>query len=157
YVKHERTYASLAKEDDVLSVGVERAQELLAQKKSRGRREPLRIVGTHPESGDPIELHEGRFGPYVKHGKTNASPRKDHTPEDVTIDQALELLAAREARKGKGGRRGKAATNGRKAGAKTTGKRATAKKAGTKTAGAKATSTAAKRPKATTEQLEAHL
>ena len=130
YVRHERTYASLEEgKDDVLEVGLERALELLAAKKRRGRREPLRTLGEHPESGDPVELHDGRFGPYVKHGKTNASLRKEHDPDTVTLEQALELLAAREARKGtgRGGRKG-AAAKGKTKGKSTKGKSKGAKK-----------------------------
>ena len=149
YVKHERTYASLKPEDDVLTVGLERAKELLAQKKSRGRREPLRVVGEHPETGEPVELHEGRFGPYVKHGKTNASLRKEHVPEEVTLEQALELIAAREARAGKGGRGRK----GRASGAKASGRKSTKARG----AGAAKKKPKKKAPKATPEQLSAHL
>ena len=149
YVRHQRTYASLKPEDDVLEIGRERALELLAAKKQRGRREPLKTLGEHPESGDPVELHDGRYGPYVKHGKTNASLRKEHDPDTIDLEQALELLEAREARQGSGkGRAGKGGASGRK--------KASAKKrpkAGTKKAGTKK----AKRPKATPKDLEPFL
>ncbi|MEX2503126.1 MAG: type I DNA topoisomerase [Trueperaceae bacterium] len=157
YVKHGGTYASLTEGDDVLEVGLERALELLAAKKSRGRREPLRTVGTHPESGDPIELHDGRFGPYVKHGKTNASLRKDQDPGAVTLEEALALLEAREERqKSQKG-------SGRKTGAKKAGtKKAASKKAGAKTSSAKKSSARKEakkpaRPKATPADLEPFL
>jgi DNA topoisomerase-1 len=157
YVRHERTYASLKDEDDVLEVGLERALELLAAKKRRGR-EPLRRLGEHPETGQPIELFEGRFGPYVKHGTTNASLRKEQRPDTVTLDEALELLAAREARKGRGGGAG-----GRKGAAKkgakgtTRGKGTAGAAKGAKGKGAKAKGTkkarSAAAPKASKEDL----
>jgi len=155
YVRHERTYASLTPQDDVLDVGVDRAAELLAAKKRKGRREPLRTVGEHPETGEPVELHDGRFGPYVKHGKTNASLRKEQSPEDLTMEQALELLAAREARKGAGKAGGKGAGKSKakaKSKAKTTTKRGA--KAGAKT---KKRASGPAKPKATAAELEPFL
>jgi DNA topoisomerase-1 len=155
YVRHERTYASLEEGDDVLEVGLDRAVALLAAKKRRGRREPLRTLGEHPESGEPVELHDGRFGPYVKHGKTNASLRKEHEPDTVTLDQALELLAAREARKGKGrgGRKGATRSGAKAKGSKAKGSKAKGAKA--KAGGAKAKKATKKStgPKATPQDL----
>src|SRR5690625_4455123 len=146
YVRHGRTYASLGKEDDVLEVGLERALELLAKKRGRGRGEPLKTLGNHPESGDPVELHNGRFGPYVKHGKVNASLPRGQEPDTVSMDQALELLAAREAKLAAEGKspRGKRSR-------KTAGKgKATAKK---KSSARKKSSG----PKATLEDLRPYL
>ena len=160
YVRHERTYASLTAEDDVLEVGLDRAVELLAAKRTRGRREPLRTLGEHPDDGQPVELHQGRYGPYVKHGTTNASLRKEHDPESIELAAALELLAAREARKGaKGSRRGTAGTASttRKTGTKKAAKKTGAKKAGAKKAGAKKAATKKARPKATPTDLEPFL
>jgi DNA topoisomerase-1 len=153
YVRHGRTYASLGKEDDVLDVGLERALELLAKK--RGRNEPLKVLGQHPESGEEVALFEGRYGPYVKHGRTNASLPKDQDPDTATLEQAVELLAAREAKgggKAKGGR-GKAATKAKGARKKATTKKASAKKATAKTAGSKKASG----PKATPDDLRPFL
>jgi DNA topoisomerase I len=128
FVVHEGDFRSLTKEDDVLTVNLVRALELLAQPKRGGRTaaKPLREVGAHPEDGDPITLHSGRYGPYVKHGKTNASLPKGVEPDDVTVAQAVELIAARQAKGGakKGG-----------------GKKATARKKTTKRAGGKKGST----------------
>jgi DNA topoisomerase-1 len=140
YVKRGRTFASLAKEDDVLEVTLERALELLARK--RGRNEPLKVLGKHPESGADVELHEGRYGPYVKHGKTNASLPKDQDPDTATLEQALELLAAREAQGGKTkGRRGKAAGKATtKGGRKKAGAKGKSKSTASKPSGPKATS-----------------
>lgn len=103
YVQHERTFASLKAEDDVLSVDLDRALTLLAEKTKRSG--ALRTLGDHPESGDPVEVWSGRYGPYIKHQRTNASLPKDVKPEDVTLEQALNLLAKKQ--KKKGGKRGK--------------------------------------------------
>lgn len=107
YVKHTSKYASLGSDDDVLTVGLDRAVELLAQK--RRKNEPLRELGAHPESGDPVSVFKGRYGPYVKHKKTNASLPKGVEPEDVTMDVAVDLLTEREKKGKKGGRRKKKA------------------------------------------------
>ena len=109
YVKHEGTFVSLTEADDVLLVGLDRALALLAQpRKTAG---PLRVLGNHPESGDPVDVWKGRYGPYVKHGKTNASLPKNLSPEEITLEKALELLAAKAgAKKGaRGGSRKKPA------------------------------------------------
>jgi DNA topoisomerase I len=107
YVKHGSTFASLAKEDSVLTVSLERALELLAKKSAKSK--ALRVVGNHPEDGAPIELFEGRYGPYVKHGKINASLAKGTDPDGVTVEEAVALLVARAARKKTGGRKRKKA------------------------------------------------
>ncbi|MEX2401354.1 MAG: type I DNA topoisomerase [Rhodothermales bacterium] len=103
YVQHERTYASLKGEDDVLTVDLDRALKLLAEKTKKSG--ALRKVGDHPETGDPIEVWKGRYGPYVKYVKTNASLPKDTEPEDVTLELALELIEKKQSKKG--GRRRK--------------------------------------------------
>jgi DNA topoisomerase I len=97
YVRHQGTFASIPKAAafDVLSVTLEQALDLLARK--RGRGEPLRIVGEHPESGQPIELRAGKYGPYVSHGKLNASLKEGQDPQRVSLEEALALLAEREA------------------------------------------------------------
>ena len=112
YVVHEGDFRSLEKTDDVYEVSLERALELLAQPKGGRRRtaaKPLRELGAHPKDGQPVNLLDGRYGPYVKHGKLNASLPKDMSPDDITLDQAVELLAARAARgpRARGGRRRK--------------------------------------------------
>jgi DNA topoisomerase-1 len=107
YVLHEGVYASLRKDDDVLAVELDRALELLAEKaarkgRGRGRREPkvLRELGAHPESGEPINVLDGRYGPYVRHGGLNASLPTDMSPDDATLEIALQVLAERAARGG---------------------------------------------------------
>ncbi|MEZ4700166.1 MAG: topoisomerase C-terminal repeat-containing protein [Rhodothermales bacterium] len=106
YVQHGRTYASLTPEDDVLSVELPRALELLQKKE--GKTQALKVLGNHPESGEPIEVLEGRYGPYVKHQKVNASLPKGTSPDTLTMEAALELLAKKAgAKKTKGGGRRK--------------------------------------------------
>ena len=115
YVQLGSTFASLKKDDDLFAVDLDRALELIAEKTAK--RKPLRMIGQHPETGEPVEVWEGRYGPYVKHKRTNASLPKDRAPEAVTMEEALEMLAARQASKGK--------KNGRK---KSTSKKSSAKK-----------------------------
>jgi DNA topoisomerase-1 len=114
YVQKEKESRSLESEEQLLTISLEEALALLAQpKQRRGQRaatKPLRELGTDPAGGKEIVLKEGRFGPYVTDGETNASLRKGDDMETVTLDRALELLAERRA-KGpakKGGRRRKA-------------------------------------------------
>ena len=125
YVQHERTFASLKKDsaDDVLTIGLPRALELIAEKARKSA--PLRELGAHPVSGKPLAVFSGRYGPYVKHVKTNATIPKDLDPDTITLAQAAELIDAKEAKKGT---RKKKATK-KKPAAK---KKAPAKKAATK-------------------------
>ena len=114
YVRHGSTYKSIPGDEDVLSIGMNRAVALLAEAKGPGRGRaavtPLRTLGPHPEDQQPVEVYSGRYGPYVKHGKVNATLSKDLTPESVTLEQALPLIAARAAAGGgKKPARGKAA------------------------------------------------
>ena len=118
YVKHKRTYASLKKGDDVLTVELPRALELLAEKEKRNK--PQRELGEHPETGEPIGVWEGRYGPYVKHKRTNATLPKGMGIDEVTLEQAVLLIQEKESKKG--GRK-------RKSSKKKTGKKkSTAKK-----------------------------
>ena len=98
YVVHEGDYRSLTAADDPLTVELPRALELLAQpKRGRGRAaaKPLRDIGKHPDDDAPVAVYNGRYGPYVKHGKVNASLPKGVEPEDVTMPMAIELLQKR--------------------------------------------------------------
>jgi DNA topoisomerase I len=104
YIKHGDVFRSLKAEDDVLSIGINRAVTLLTEpRKGGGRRmpTPLRVVGNHPGDGAPVNLFSGRYGPYVSHGGINATIPRDIEPETVTLEQALELLGARSKDKGK--------------------------------------------------------
>ena len=101
FVLHAGTYANVADIDEVFDVGLNRAVVLLAEKRAgkfagRGAgTAPLKDLGAHPETGEPIHVMAGRFGPYVKSGKINATLPKGTAPEDLTLEQALPLLAAR--------------------------------------------------------------
>ncbi len=112
YVQHEKTYANLEPGDDVLSIGLNRAVTLIAEKKlkpSRGRRfgaEPGRSLGEHPAKGGAVVVKNGRYGPYVSHAGVNATLPADKTPESITLDEAVALIDARaEARGGSRARR----------------------------------------------------
>ena len=104
YVQHHRTFANLPGIDDVFEVGLNRAVTLIAEKQAsrgaRGTAKVLKDLGAHPEDEQSIQVLEGRYGPYVKHGKINATLPKNLAPEDVNVDQALELLAEKAAKKG---------------------------------------------------------
>ena len=105
FVKHGRVYANLPEVGEVFTVGMNRAVELLAQKAQRGRgrvaAEPIKVLGEHPESGGPVNVMPGRYGPYVKWEKVNATIPKGTEPEDVTMEMAVELIAAKAAKGGK--------------------------------------------------------
>ena len=104
--KGEKDYRSLKAEDDVLAIGLSRALELLAQpKRGRGGRTALRDLGTPEGGSEPIQLFDGPYGLYVKQGKVNASLPEGTTAESLTLEQALELLAAKASTAKGGGRR----------------------------------------------------
>ena len=100
YVRRGKTYKSLTKDDDVLTIELDRALTLLSQAKSSAP-SVLKELGEHPDDGEKITLNSGRYGPYVKHKKTNASLPKDMEPDSVTLEIALDLLA----KKKKGGKK----------------------------------------------------
>ena len=108
FVKHGRIYANLKEVDDVFTIGMNRAVEEIARKlASRGgagreQAKPLRELGEHPIDGGPVNVYDGRYGPYVKFGKINATLPKGVTPEAVTMDVAVALVAEKAAKKGSG-------------------------------------------------------
>jgi DNA topoisomerase-1 len=130
FVKHGKTYANLPTVEDVFEIGLNRAIDLIAEKKAnpRGRggaaAAPLKTLGEHPDDGEPINVMSGRYGPYVKHGKTNATLPKDLKPEEVTLEQAIELIAAKAKTKKKAPAKKKAAPKKKAAAKKTTAKKA---------------------------------
>ena len=101
FIKHDR-FVRLGADDDVLSIGMNRAMVLIAEAATKGRpqKKVLRELGEHPEDKKPVTLHEGRFGPYVKHGKINASLPKGEDPESLSMEAAVALLAAKAAKGG---------------------------------------------------------
>jgi DNA topoisomerase-1 len=105
YVASNGQYASLESAEDVFTVGVNRAVTLLAEKKAKGRgprgATALKELGAHPESGAPVKVLKGRYGPYVSDGSVNATLPDGMEPESVTLEQAVDLIAARAAKGGK--------------------------------------------------------
>ncbi|MEK9724450.1 MAG: topoisomerase C-terminal repeat-containing protein, partial [Rhodospirillaceae bacterium] len=99
YIKLGGTYVSLKGDDDVLTVGLNRAVHLLAD---APRKDPPREIGKHPKDKKPVTQRLGRWGPYVQHGRTMATLPKDMDKDSVTLEQAVALLDAKAA-KGKGG------------------------------------------------------
>nr|WP_255672094.1 type I DNA topoisomerase [Glycomyces amatae] len=139
YVKKNRDFRSLDSEEQLFTLTLEQAERLLAQPKSRGRQQRsqtlLKELGPDPVTGKEVSLKDGRFGPYVTDGETNASIRKTDSIEDLTIDRAAELLAERREKVASGAVPAKKAA--KKAAKKTTAKKATAKKATAKKTAAK--------------------
>jgi DNA topoisomerase I len=98
FVEHDGKYANLESADEVFTVGINRAVSVLAEPKKRPARagqQALKTLGDHPELGGRIELFSGRYGPYVKHGKVNATIPKGTEPEALTLEEAVRLIAAR--------------------------------------------------------------
>jgi len=132
FVLHDGTYANLEGIEDVLSIGLNRAVTVLAEKKAnpggRGRTAAvaLKELGDHPDGG-AMTVREGRFGPYVNWGKVNATLPKGKDPQAITVEEALVLIAERAAKDGGG--------------------KAKAKKAPAKAAKAKSEDGAAAKPK----------
>jgi DNA topoisomerase I len=133
YVKKGTDSRSLDSEDQLFTLSLAEAKEMFAQPKTRGRGRvaapPLRELGDDPASSRPIVIKDGRFGPYVTDGETNASLRKGDDVESVTLQRAVELLAERRAASPAKPRR--RATTGSRAG---TG-RSTARSGGTRRTG----------------------
>jgi DNA topoisomerase-1 len=131
FVLHDGTFANLDSVEEVFSVGLNRAVTALAEKKAGGGRggrgassaKALKELGDHPDGGK-VTLHDGRYGPYVKYGKINATLPRSMTPETVTLQSALELIAAK-AEKGPSKRPAKA--KAKKPAAKKPAKKATKK------------------------------
>jgi len=113
YIMHEKAegkdYRSLKDPDQLRAITLEQALEMLAQPKTgRGRRAAptvLKDLGPHPEDGAPVQVLAGRYGPYVKHGDTNANVPQGQNPADLTMEAAVALIEARKSREGEGGKR----------------------------------------------------
>ncbi|MCC5640952.1 topoisomerase DNA-binding C4 zinc finger domain-containing protein, partial [Nostoc sp. CHAB 5844] len=133
FVLHDGTYANLESIEDVLSIGLNRAVTVLAEKQSKGpgargrtAAAAIKELGDHPDGG-AITVRDGRYGPYVNWGKVNATLPKGKDPQDITVEEALVLIAERAAKDGGG--------------------KAKAKKAPAKAAKAKSDDGAAEKPK----------
>jgi DNA topoisomerase-1 len=119
FILHDGMYANLPAADEVFSVGINRAVALLAEKKAgkagrfqRAAPTVLKELGDHPSEGGNIQVLSGRYGPYVKHGDVNATLPRGKAPEELTVEEAVQLIAERVAKgpsKAKG-RRGKSST-----------------------------------------------
>jgi DNA topoisomerase I len=143
YVALDGTYASLGSIDEVFEIGLNRAVTVIAEKKANGGRgnrggAPAKQLGDHPDGG-AVTLRAGKYGPYVSHGKINATIPKSRDPDTLTLEEAVSLIAAK-AESGGGAKRGKAPSKTKKAAVK--------KPAAKKPAASKATTskTAAKKP-----------
>ncbi len=147
YVKCGKETRSLTAEMSPLDVTMEQALELLAKPKTggrgRGKKEPLKTFDVSPVTGNPVELLDGSYGPYVSDGETNASLPRDAKVEELTFEIALDLLAVRAA--AGGGKKKKKGTKKKASAAKETKKAAPKKKAAAKKTPAKKTA-AKKKP-----------
>lgn len=101
YVAHDGVYGKLASSDEVFSVGLNRAVAAIADAaaKKGGAKTVLKELGEHPDDGASVRVLDGRYGPYVNHNRVNATLPKGTEPESVTMEQALEWLAAKASKK----------------------------------------------------------
>ncbi len=120
FLQHDGGYASLESPEDVFTVGINRAVTVLAERKAKGggpRRggQALKELGAHPQSGAPVKVMKGKYGPYVSDGTVNATLPQDSDPASVTMEEAVVLLAARAAKgpakKKQGAKKAKAAAS----------------------------------------------
>jgi DNA topoisomerase I len=101
YVQHDGKYASLSAPEEVFEIGINCAVSLLAEKAANRRPRASSVVkelGDHPQLGGKVQVLSGRYGPYVRHGKVNATLPKDRDPEQTTLQEAVELIAAKSAK-----------------------------------------------------------
>ncbi|MEN3976937.1 type I DNA topoisomerase [Emcibacter sp. SYSU 3D8] len=141
YIHHEKKYVNLPTSDEVFTIGINRAVDMLAAERP-GRQASssvIKALGDHPADGKPVNVMKGRFGPYVTHNKVNATLPRDSDPEEFTLEAAIPLLEAKASQPKKG--KARAAPKAKAAAPK----KAKAKKpAAKKPAATKATKPAAK-------------
>lgn len=107
FIKHGSVYANIKEVDEVFTIGMNRAMEELAKKAARGGArtgavaKPLKELGEHPTEGGAVNVMDGRYGPYIKFGKINATLPKGVEPADVTMEQAVALIAEKSNKGGK--------------------------------------------------------
>jgi len=118
YLKVGDRYVKLGLDDDILTLGLNRAVTIIAESPARKDRTKTaaKVIGEHPEDRKPVELRDGRYGPYVKHGRINASLPRDMEPEAISLELALELIALRKEKIGakKGSKKKTKKTNSKK-------------------------------------------
>ncbi|MDT0341871.1 type I DNA topoisomerase [Streptomyces litchfieldiae] len=141
YLKKGTDSRSLSDEQQIFTITLDQALAIYAQPKQRGRaaaKPPLKELGEDPVTGRPVVVKDGRFGPYVTDGETNATLRRDDDPETITAERGYELLAEKRA-KGPAKKTAKKAPAKKAAAKKAPAKKAAAKKAPAKKAAAKKT------------------
>ena len=124
YLRHDGVYVSLKGDDDVLTIGLNRAVTVLAEAPKKA---PAKTLGKHPADGKPITQRSGRYGPYVQHGTIRANLPKGVSADTLDLDAAIEILAAKAARAGKMTGRGKTGA-GKSAGTKSRARKTGARK-----------------------------
>lgn len=137
FVLHDGTYANLESIEDVFSIGLNRAVSVIAEKQAKGRGgrnggtpAALKDLGEHPDGGGKITVRDGKYGPYVNWGKVNATLPKGKEPQSVSLDEAIALIAEREAKGGGKKPARKASAAKKPAAKKPAAKKAAAKKKG---------------------------
>ena len=111
YLAHDGKYAKLGSTAEVFDTGMNAAVVKLAEaasgagRRNGASREPIAVLGAHPESGKEVKVMEGRFGPYVSDGATHATLPKTADPKAVTLDEAVALIDAKAAKGPSKGRR----------------------------------------------------
>ena len=150
FILHDGTYANLETAEDVFTVGINRAVDILAEKKLKGFSRPkqgaLRDMGPHPDGGGNLQIMSGRYGAYVKFGKVNATLPQGTDPQTLSMDDAVALINARAGQEPKAKRKAPARKTASKTPAVKAGsavKKAPAKKAAKKAVKAKKTKKAA--------------
>jgi DNA topoisomerase-1 len=132
YVEKERVFASVQTVDTLFTITLEEALDRI---KNKNKRTVLRDLGKHPETGEPLAICKGRYGPYVTDGKLNGNIGRDRDPEDVTVEEAVTLLKDAAKRKKTGKKKtAKKKTVKKKTAKKKTTKKKTVKKKTTKKA-----------------------
>jgi len=136
YVQHEKTYANLGKDDDVLDIGANRAIDLIITKEQGGGRrggaaDPGRVLGEEPETGKQLSVKAGRYGPYVTDGTTNATLPKTMDKDALTLEEAIALIRAKRA-SGSGKKTAAKKTAAKKEAGNTTAEKKPAKKSAAK-------------------------
>ena len=142
YIGHDGKFKSIPRTDSIFDISLERAVELLAQ--ARDGNTVLRVLGDHPDDKASVEICSGRYGPYARHGKINATLPKGVSPDVITLEEALELIAAKAA-KGPSSKKSAARTTKAKAAPKAKTATKAAGPAAKKVAAGKVTKPAAKK------------